>query len=46
MILLSDLIIENCVLAEDVKVDSNWIYSQEHIDKYSEDRSLYITQDL
>jgi len=46
MILLSDLVIKDGVLAEDVRVDSNWIYSQELIDKYSADRSLYVTQDL
>ena len=46
MILLSDLVIKDGVLAEDVKVDSNWIYSQVLIDKYAEDKSLYVTQDL
>ncbi len=46
MILLNDLIIKDGVLKEDVRVDSNWIYSQELLDKYSSDRSLYITQDL
>ena len=46
MILLSDLVIKNGVLAEDVRVDSNWIYSQVLIDKYVTDRSLYVTQDL
>ncbi|SEQ92264.1 adenine-specific DNA-methyltransferase [Azotobacter beijerinckii] len=46
MILLSDLVIENGILAEDVSVDSNWIYSQSLLDKYAEDKSLYVTQDL
>lgn len=46
MILLNDLIIKDGFLKEDVRVDSNWIYSQELLDKYSSDRSLYITQDL
>jgi len=46
MILLSDLIIKNGYLAEDVRVDSNWIYSQELLDQYAADKSLYITQDL
>ena len=46
MILLSDLKIENEVLVEDVKVDSNWIYSQKLLDKFAEEKSLYITQDL
>lgn len=46
MILQSDLVIENGVLIQDVKVDGNWIYSQELIDQYAEDKSLYVTQDL
>lgn len=46
MILLSDLIIKDGVLAADVKVDSNWIYSQDLLNKYAEDKSLYVTQDL
>ncbi|WP_218118653.1 site-specific DNA-methyltransferase [Billgrantia gudaonensis] len=46
MILLSDLVIKDGVLSEDVKVDSNWIYSQELLDVYAENKSLYVTQDL
>lgn len=46
LILLSDLEITDGKLAKDVKVDSNWIYSQELLDRYAEDNSLYITQDL
>jgi len=46
MILLSDLVIQDGFLAKDVRVESNWIYSQELIDKYAEDKSLYVTQDL
>jgi adenine-specific DNA-methyltransferase len=46
MILLSDLVISDGVLVEDVKVESNWIYSQELLNKYAEDKSLYVTQDL
>jgi len=46
MILLSELTIENGILKNDVEVDSNWIYSQELIDSYIKDASLYITQDL
>ncbi|MBS1985962.1 MAG: site-specific DNA-methyltransferase [Bdellovibrionales bacterium] len=46
MILLSDLVISDGVLVEDVKVESNWIYSQELLDKYAKDKSLYVTQDL
>ena len=46
MILLSDLVISDGVLVEDVQVESNWIYSQDLINKYAEDKSLYVTQDL
>lgn len=46
MILLSDLVISDGVLVEDVQIESNWIYSQELLNKYAEDKSLYVTQDL
>lgn len=46
MILQTDMIIRDGVLVEDVTVDSNWIYSQELLNKYAEDKSLYVTQDL
>ena len=46
LILKSELVIERGILAKDVEVDSNWIYGQESLDKYAEDKSLYITQDL
>ncbi len=46
MILLSDLIIVDGKLINDVKVDSNWIYSQELLDQYAKKNELYITQDL
>ncbi|MGE4447521.1 MAG: site-specific DNA-methyltransferase [Azospira sp.] len=46
MILLSDLVIIDGMLVEDVQVESNWIYSQELLNKYAEDKSLYVTQDL
>jgi len=46
MILLSDMVIKNNILTEDVIVDSNWIYSQDLLNKYADDKSLYVTQDL
>lgn len=46
MILLSDLIIKDRVLVNDVEVDSNWIYSQSSLDDYCDNRDLYVTQDL
>lgn len=46
LILKSDLLIENGFLVKDVEIDSNWIYSQDSLDSYAKDRTLYITQDL
>ncbi len=46
LILQSDLIIKEGKLFQDVLIESNWIYSQELLDKYSDDNTLYITQDL
>lgn len=46
MILNSELRISNGKLANDVEIESNWIYSQELLDQYATDGSLYVTQDL
>lgn len=46
MILLDDMVIENNELKFDVRVDSNWIYSQKLLDEYADSKELYITQDL
>ena len=46
MILLSDMIIKDFTLMEDVKVESNWIYSQLLLDVYADKKELYVTQDL
>lgn len=46
MILLDDLIIKNGILANDVKIESNWIYSQQLLDQYAVKKELYITQEL
>jgi adenine-specific DNA-methyltransferase len=46
MILLSDMVIKNFILTSDVKVDSNWIYSQTLLDEYADKKELYVTQDL
>lgn len=45
LIYLDDLIVENGILIRDVRIDSNWIYSQEALDGYSEQGLVYITQD-
>ncbi len=46
MILLSDFVIRNGVLVEDVEVESNWIYSQGLLNQYVDEGALYVTQDL
>lgn len=46
MVLRSDLEIINGVLAKDIDIESNWIYSQTLLDQYAANGSLYITQDL
>lgn len=45
LIYLDDVVVQNSILVEDVRIDSNWIYSQEALDKYSKEGLVYITQD-
>ena len=45
LIYLDDLIVADSVLQSDVRIDSNWIYSQASLDEYARDGLLYITQD-
>ena len=45
LIYLDDLIVADSVLQSDVRIDSNWIYSQAALDEYARDGLLYITQD-
>lgn len=44
--LLEDLIIENNILKQDIKIEANWRYSQDSLNEYMNTGSLYITQDL
>lgn len=44
--LLSDLVIENRILQKDIEIEANWRYSQDSLDSYMKDNSLYFTQDL
>ncbi len=44
--LLSDLIVQNGILAEDVEVKSEWRYSQDAIDEYARKGELYLTNKL
>lgn len=46
LVLKSDLVIENGVLAEELIIEGNWRYSQDSMKEYSEKEELYITQDL
>lgn len=46
LILLDDLIIKNGRLAEDLRIDSNWIYGQESLNVFAERDELYLTRDL
>ncbi|MBU5335456.1 site-specific DNA-methyltransferase [Intestinibacter bartlettii] len=46
LIYLDELVIKNGYIEKDVRIDSNWIYTQESLDKFSKEGLLYITQDL
>ena len=45
LIYLDDVIVQDGILKNDVRVDSNWIYGQEALNEYSKNGLLYITQD-
>lgn len=45
LIYLDDLVVKDGILQEDVRIDSNWIYSQQALDEYTKLNLLYITQD-
>ncbi|MBU3850384.1 MAG: site-specific DNA-methyltransferase [Candidatus Treponema excrementipullorum] len=45
LIYLDDVIIKDSILVGDVRIDSNWIYSQEALDDYAQKGLVYITQD-
>lgn len=46
IVLHSDLVIKDGVLAEDFDVEGNWRYSQEAMEEYATKKELYITRDL
>ncbi len=46
LLLHSDLVIENGVLAKELIVEGNWRYGQEAMAEYARKNELYITQDL
>lgn len=45
LIYLDDVVIQDGILKNDVRVDSNWIYGQDALNKYAKKGLLYITQD-
>lgn len=46
LVLHSDLVIKDGVLAEDLDIEGNWRYSQANMRAYAEAGQLYITRDL
>lgn len=46
LILRSDLVIENGILAQELQIEGNWRYGQEAMTEYSLNKELYITRDL
>lgn len=46
LVLLSDLIIEDGVLAKELRIEGNWRYGQEAMTEYALNKELYITRDL
>lgn len=46
IVLHSDMIIKDGVLAEEMKIEGNWRYSQEAMYEYAVKKEIYITRDL
>ncbi len=46
LILHSDLIIKDGVLAKDLVIEGNWRYGQDNMQEYARNNELYITRDL
>jgi len=46
LVLHSDLVIKNGVLAEDLIIEGNWRYGQDSMEEYAIKKELYITRDL
>lgn len=45
LVYIDDAFVIDGILQNDIRVDSNWIYSQNSLDSYSSQGLLYITQD-
>ena len=46
LVLHSDLVIEDGVLAKELRIEGNWRYGQEAMTEYALNKELYITRDL
>lgn len=46
IVLHSDLVIKNGILAEELILEGNWRYSQQAMTEYAEKKEIYITRDL
>lgn len=46
LVLKSDLVIKDGVLAQDLEIEGNWRYGQDAMTEYAKNKELYITQDL
>ena len=46
IVLHSDLVIKNGILAEELVLEGNWRYSQEAMTEYAKKKELYITRDM
>ena len=44
--LITDLEIRDYILQKDIEIEGNWRYSQESLNAYMEEKSLYFTQEL
>ena len=46
IVLHSDLVIKNGILAEELVLEGNWRYSQQAMTEYAEKKEIYVTRDL
>ncbi|NLI64110.1 MAG: site-specific DNA-methyltransferase, partial [Bacteroidales bacterium] len=46
LVLHSDLVIEEGILAQELVIEGNWRYSQDSMNEYASKKELYITRDL
>ena len=46
LVLVSDLVIKDGLLAQELIIEGNWRYSQDSMSDYAQNRELYITEDL